>query len=104
MGGLPRYTVCVPGPTERGTPDYEQDAEQHLSTVLFLLPFARFRADEGYGMEVIMERVGTESGLSSGEAGAELVGLHLESGGIRMQCGSAALGLQGEPLIGAELG
>jgi len=92
--GLPKYTVCVRGPQERDPLPYLTSALQRRSAVLFLLPFARFRSVEPYGLEVIVERSDDmpEIDLSPSEAAAERIALYLESGGVRLAGASALLG------------
>lgn len=92
--GMPRFTVCVEETPEEPR-KYLQNALQHRSAVLFLLPFAAFRAAEPYALEVVVDRPARLvmlAGDSPSELSAELVNIALEKGGHRLQCGSRPLG------------
>ncbi|CAK8992967.1 Ribose-phosphate pyrophosphokinase [Durusdinium trenchii] len=95
--GLPRYTVCVQEPRATTPADYLSSASQHISAVLFHLPYSRFYGQqaESQGLEVRMQRsqmAFAPMEPSPNEALAERVNVNLESQGQRISCASLPLG------------
>eukprot|EP00434_Breviolum_minutum_P015522 symbB.v1.2.013671.t2/scaffold949.1/size149710/2 len=100
--GLPRYTVCAQEPRVVLPDDNFRSVSQHVSAVLFHLPYSRFygRA-EAHAIEVRMQRselafVPVEP-LPS-EASVELLNVNLEAEGQRIACGSLPLGPVATPI------
>jgi hypothetical protein len=89
--GLPRYTVCVEDLAREYNPTYLNNAGQHRSAVMFLLPYQRLRVTEPYAFELRMVRGETGDDVSELEAADELLVMYLDHEGSYFEGASVAL-------------